>query len=77
MPGTIDAPTEYAMLGYAWRLDNREVADLVNFVRNSWGNSAKRIEAHDVRIIRDQVTTPEMIRYQESEINSVPPYNVE
>lgn len=77
MPGTLEAPTEYAMLGYAWRLDNREVADLVNFVRNSWGNSAKRIEAHDVRVIRDQVVTPEMIRYQESEINSVPPYNVQ
>jgi hypothetical protein len=33
-------PAQFAMLAFAWRLSDQDVAGLVNFIRSSWGNSA-------------------------------------
>ncbi|AZY50573.1 cytochrome c [Bordetella avium] len=71
MPGTAGAPTQYAMLGYAWRLDDKEVTDLVNFVRNSWGNSARTVNQAEVASIRQKFVTPEMLKWQQSVSNDV------
>jgi mono/diheme cytochrome c family protein len=37
---TARAPTAPAMPSFAWRLDDAQVADLLTYVRNSWGNAA-------------------------------------
>jgi mono/diheme cytochrome c family protein len=55
MPGTRSAPTEYAMPGFDYRLTDTEVADVVTFVRNSWGNKAGAVTADQVAKIRKDV----------------------
>ncbi|MGI4859281.1 MAG: c-type cytochrome [Janthinobacterium lividum] len=35
-PATMAAPTRYAMPGFALRLDDREIADVLSFIRSSW-----------------------------------------
>src|SRR5690625_1633441 len=74
MSQTAQAPTDYAMVGYAWRLDDQEVTDLGNFLRSSWGNQAKKIDPARVRALREEFITPEVLRYQQSASTSVAPF---
>ena len=37
---TQSKPTGFAMPAFDWKLDDKEVADLVNYIRNAWGNHA-------------------------------------
>jgi mono/diheme cytochrome c family protein len=46
--GTQGAPTAAAMPPFAWLLTDRQVAAVVTYIRNSWGNAAPRIDAGDV-----------------------------
>jgi hypothetical protein len=39
-PRIAQTPARFAMPVFAWRLSDQNVADLVNFIRSSWGNSA-------------------------------------
>jgi mono/diheme cytochrome c family protein len=39
-PRTAATPAQFTMPGFAWRLSDQDVADIVNFVRTSWGNQA-------------------------------------
>lgn len=55
MPGTTAAPTAYAMPGFDWRLTDKEVADVVTFVRASWGNQGAAVSASDVAKVRKDV----------------------
>ncbi|KOF52843.1 alcohol dehydrogenase, partial [Achromobacter sp. DMS1] len=55
MPGTGAAPTRYAMPGFDWRLTDKEVADVVTFVRASWGNKGAAVTASDVAKVRKDV----------------------
>lgn len=52
IPKTQTSPTGMRMPGFAWRLDNQEVADVVNFIRNGWGNQAPNVSASQVEAIR-------------------------
>jgi len=52
LPGTATAPSALGMPGFAWRLSNDEVAQLLTFIRNSWGNKASAVSAVDVGKIR-------------------------
>lgn len=56
-PKTKTAPTGLTMPGFAWRLDDQQVADVVNFIRNGWGNQAPDISASQVSEIR-KLTKP-------------------
>jgi alcohol dehydrogenase (quinone), cytochrome c subunit len=38
MPSTQTAPSALAMPDFGWRLSDAEVADLLSFIRDSWGN---------------------------------------
>ncbi|HVW55270.1 MAG TPA: cytochrome c [Rhizobiaceae bacterium] len=49
---TKEAPTAPAMPSFAWRLDDQEVADVLTYVRNSWGNAAAPVAADAVRKVR-------------------------
>jgi alcohol dehydrogenase (quinone), cytochrome c subunit len=53
-PRTINTPAQFAMPAFAWRLTDQEVADVVTFVRSSWGNRADAIDeakVHDLRAL--------------------------
>jgi mono/diheme cytochrome c family protein len=50
--GTQTAPTAPAMPSFAWKLDDDEVAALLTYIRNSWGNDAAPVSASTVAKIR-------------------------
>jgi mono/diheme cytochrome c family protein len=45
---TQQAPTAAAMPAFAWVLKDDEVAAVVTYIRNAWGNSASAVSASDV-----------------------------
>lgn len=55
---TRQAQTGLTMPDFAWRLNDEEVADLVNFIRNSWGNHAEEkataSQVKKIRAMKDQ-----------------------
>jgi mono/diheme cytochrome c family protein len=50
--GTKTAPTAPSMPSFAWKLDDAQVADLLTYIRNSWGNAAAPVSAESVGKIR-------------------------
>jgi mono/diheme cytochrome c family protein len=48
LPGTTAAPSALGMPSFAWRLSNDEVAQLLTFIRSSWGNQAPSVSARQV-----------------------------
>jgi alcohol dehydrogenase (quinone), cytochrome c subunit len=54
-PRTSATPAQFAMPSFAWRLNDQEVADVVNFIRSSWGNRGAPITAEDVAELRRSV----------------------
>jgi alcohol dehydrogenase (quinone), cytochrome c subunit len=52
MPSTTVAPTHYGMPGFAGRLTDRDIADVLTFVRASWGNHAPAVTAANVAKMR-------------------------
>jgi mono/diheme cytochrome c family protein len=52
LPGTAAAPSPLGMPGFGWRLTNAEVAELLTFIRSSWGNHAPSVSARDVGRVR-------------------------
>ncbi|MDE1912579.1 MAG: cytochrome c [Pseudomonas sp.] len=58
LPATHTAPSTFTMPAFAWRLSDQEVADVVSFVRDSWGNKGEPVKASQVKDLRkDAVTT--------------------
>jgi mono/diheme cytochrome c family protein len=52
LPATHTAPSTFTMPAFAWRLSDQEVADVVNFVRDSWGNKANAVTTSQVATLR-------------------------
>ena len=46
------APTGPGMPSYAWQLDDRQMAAVLTFVRNSWGNAAPAVPESAVQSAR-------------------------
>ena len=42
-PRTARTPAQFSMPRFAWRLSDTDVADVVNFIRTSWGNRASSV----------------------------------
>ena len=59
LPATHTAPSTFTMPGFAWRLSDQEVADVVSFIRSSWGNGGSSVKASEVANLRtdDMKTT--------------------
>jgi len=59
LPATHTAPSTFTMPGFAWRLSDQEVADVVSFIRSSWGNGGSPVKASEVANLRtdDMKTT--------------------
>ncbi len=55
MPTTGTTPSALAMPDFGWRLSDREVADVLTFVRSSWGNDAPPVSANAVAKVRKAV----------------------
>ncbi|AJQ98610.1 Gluconate 2-dehydrogenase, membrane-bound, cytochrome c [Enterobacteriaceae bacterium bta3-1] len=53
LPGVQGAPSSITMPAFGWRLNDQQVADVVNFIRTSWGNKAPEITAKDVAKVRE------------------------
>jgi alcohol dehydrogenase (quinone), cytochrome c subunit len=51
-PRTKAAPAQFAMPSFASRLSDQDVADVVNFIRSSWGNHASSTTVRDVIQVR-------------------------
>jgi mono/diheme cytochrome c family protein len=54
-PRTSATPAQFTMPSFAWRLNDQEVADVVNFIRSSWGNHGAPITPEDVAKLRGSV----------------------
>ncbi len=71
LPGVIGAPSNITMPAFGWRLNNQQVADVVNFIRTSWGNTAAdKVTADDVKKLRDDknvITDPKQLGSQNIE----------
>jgi alcohol dehydrogenase (quinone), cytochrome c subunit len=59
LPATHTAPSTFTMPAFAWRLSDQEVADVVSFIRGSWGNKGAPVSASEVADLRkhDMQTT--------------------
>jgi len=56
MAGTTHAaPTGPAMPSFAWNLGDDDIAHVLTFVRNSWGNAAPAVEPADVAALRESL----------------------
>lgn len=60
-PVTQGAITGLTMPGFAWRLDDRQMSNLLSFVRSGWGNDASAVSAEQVEEIRKNLPKPEKI----------------
>jgi mono/diheme cytochrome c family protein len=49
-------PAQFAMPAFAWRLTDQDAADVISFIRSSWGNDAKPIEVPKVAALRQSRT---------------------
>ena len=49
------APTQPSMPSFAWKLNDVQVADLLTYIRNSWGNAAAPVSALSVGKIRSSL----------------------
>jgi mono/diheme cytochrome c family protein len=54
-PRTARTPAQFTMPHFAWRLSDNDVADVVNFIRTSWGNSASPASSSDVAKTRESL----------------------
>lgn len=52
VPATHAAPSNFTMPAFGWRLSDQEVAEVVNFIRTSWGNQGSAVTASDVKSLR-------------------------
>jgi mono/diheme cytochrome c family protein len=52
---TPSRPSFQSMPSFAWKLSDQEVADVATYVRNSWGNRAQPVDAHQVARVRSKL----------------------
>lgn len=63
-PHTVDRQTAAGMPAFDWKMDDQQMADILNYVRNSWGNRASEVSAEQVSSLRkatqaqDKLKTP-------------------
>ncbi len=53
--GTQAAPTAPAMPSFAWNLSDDNIADVLTYVRNTWGNAAPAVTAGEVANLREDL----------------------
>jgi len=48
-------PTRLSMPAFNWRLSDQQIADLINYIRGAWGNSAPAMSKSQVKDLRKTV----------------------
>lgn len=48
-------PTGLAMPGFGWKMNNHQIADVVNYIRHAWGNRAPLVDADTVGEVRKDI----------------------
>lgn len=61
MPYTSTAPTQFAMPAFGARLSDNEVADVLTFIRRSWGNQAPAVTPAMVAKVRKAIPKRETV----------------
>ncbi|MHC1479422.1 c-type cytochrome [Frateuria aurantia] len=56
---TESSPTGAGMPAFAWKLDDTEVADVLTYIRNSWGNAATAVTPDMVTKARRSLKAPQ------------------
>lgn len=51
-------PTPFSMPGFGWKLNDRQVAAVATYVRNTWGNLASPVSAAQVGALRQKLAQP-------------------
>ena len=54
-PRTARTPAQFTMPRFAWRLSDKDVADVLSFIRSSWGNSASPVSSPEVANSRESL----------------------
>jgi mono/diheme cytochrome c family protein len=54
---TSAAPTAPAMPAFGWNLNDTEVADVLTYARNTWGNAASAVQPEDVTKLRKRLSS--------------------
>jgi mono/diheme cytochrome c family protein len=62
MPSTPSAPSAIAMPDFGWRLSDDEVAQVISFVRGSWGNHAGAVSRDEVGRVRESIALQKSVR---------------
>jgi mono/diheme cytochrome c family protein len=52
---TASAPTSPAMPSFGWRLNDAQVASVVTYIRNAWGNAALAVSADQVSAVKNSL----------------------
>jgi mono/diheme cytochrome c family protein len=52
---TAALPTAPAMPAFGWRLNDEQIASVLTFIRNTWGNSASMVSTDTVRKLRQSL----------------------
>jgi mono/diheme cytochrome c family protein len=52
---TSATPTAPAMPAFGWNLNDTEIADVLTYVRNTWGNAASAVQPEDVSKLRGRL----------------------
>lgn len=55
MAAPTSLPTGLSMPGFGWKLDDGEIADVVNYARHAWGNRAPLVDADTVAAVRKDI----------------------
>jgi alcohol dehydrogenase (quinone), cytochrome c subunit len=61
IPSTQATPTSFTMPSFATRMTDQEIADVVTFIRSSWGNKAPPIDAAQVASLRTALNAPQPV----------------
>jgi mono/diheme cytochrome c family protein len=55
MAAPASKPTGLAMPGFGWKMDDQQIADVVNYIRHAWGNRAPLVDADTVGEVRKDI----------------------
>ncbi|WP_437882376.1 c-type cytochrome [Pseudomonas sp. LRF_L74] len=54
--------TGAGMPAFDWKLDDAQIADILTFIRNSWGNAGRAVTVEEVSSMRKQLELPPQMR---------------
>ena len=63
-PHTSSLQTAAGMPSFDWKMNDKEIAEILDYIRNSWGNSAKKVDPEHVRRMRSDLRAMEKLGMQ-------------